>query len=278
MTQFHGQRRPPLRAPPPDLASAVAAITGLDPTPPPVGSGGGQAPGGRGRGRGSGRGRGVARRGTKRGGAAVAVGERPADGDSEGSPAKKSRLAENSTHLAAASADDTFAPAVCTVPGLPARESDLEDEEDSQVSSIEVELPARRPPSPVAAARASANNEQEQLIRAEKRLADLEAAMGGGGGVDALIADRKPQPAVTRLTHGTLQPISEGHATIERARERAGEVWGDEAGEVEEGWLLGEGQEGALRERGDALMLQDMMLASSSSPSFKVINMCVYFL
>lgn len=96
--------------------------------------------------------------------------------------------------------------------------------------------------------------------------------------MDALIADRKPQPAVTRLTHGTLQPISEGHATIERARERAGEVWGDEAGEVEEGWLLGEGQEGALRERGDALMLQDMMLASSSSPSFKVINMCVYFL
>lgn len=165
MPNFHGQRRAAPRVPPPDLASAVAAIIGLDPAPP--GAGAGQAAGRaargaaaagnvRGRAAGRGRGAGATRRGTKRGGAAVAVGARPVDSDSEGSPAKKSRLSESTATVAATEVGSDVSAAISTVPApapAPAEERDADtageiEDSFSQVSSIEVELPAHHPQLP----------------------------------------------------------------------------------------------------------------------------------
>jgi len=271
MANFHG-RRPAARAPPPDLASAVAAIIGMDPAPPAAReghAGAGRAPGSRGRGRGAGRGRGGAaaaqgrgadaasgRRAAKRAAVTGAAGAWAMHSTDEGSPSKKSKpdaaqLEEPHASAAAASREAE-------------RETVPEGEAaDSLGSSIEVELPPQHQqplavagrelnePAPGSgdpwpgAVAALGGSEEAHLRRAEQRRADLEAAMEGAhfGG--------KELEEATGANVELVQTFGR-----DEAEEVAGADWPH---------LLGGGQEAALRERGERVMLEDRMLACSPS-------------
>jgi hypothetical protein len=271
LANFHGQRRPGARAPPVDLASAVAAIVGLEPAPPAAREGrAGRAAGNRGRGRGAARGRGggavaqmlsadveTGRRAPKRATATGPVGEWAGPSASEGSPSKKSKPAD-------AQLEEQRSSAAAPVKNAE-RETELEEETaDSLVSSIEVELPPQRH-QPLAVARREpgqepahgggdggpsaetvhGGDEEAHLLRAEQRRADLEVAMQG-----ADFGGRELEQAT------------------DTNQEHVQTYWRDEEWEVAQAnWqpLLGEGQEAALRESGDRIMLEDRMLACSPS-------------
>ena len=132
MPNFHGQRRAPPPAPPPDLASAVAAIIGLEQPAATRGAGSKtHRRGGRGRGAAVHRGRAgeSVRRGSKRVEPALPA----ADTRSEGSPGKKSRVSDGvSRHTAGVGHAETCAAA-----------GDAEADSFSHMSSIEVELPVQ---------------------------------------------------------------------------------------------------------------------------------------
>ena len=275
--------RPTLAAPRSERAAAAAAAAavlrlcgGAPQRPAAREARAGRAAGNRGRGRGAARGRGggtvakglsadeTGRRAAKR---ATATGEPPKEPQhpvgewaghsaSEGSPSKKSKPAD-------AQLEEPHASAAAAVKNAE-RETELEEETaDSLVSSIEVELPPERL-QPLAvpgrepgqepahgggdgpgAVTENGGDEEAHLLRAEHRRADLEAAMQGAdfGGREL------EQATATNQEHVQM-------------------YWRNEEWEVAQAnWqpLLGEGQEAALRERGDRIMLEDRMLACSPS-------------
>jgi hypothetical protein len=174
MPNFHGQRRAMPSAPPSDLASAVAAIIGLDRKPAAAEAGSAATRGARARGRGGSRARsttlvrgcaretGGGKRGSKRGTAISAAGM-VTNHESESSPAKKGRQVERAASVAQPGVAEGTKQDAFSARRAP-EQADTDQDSQSAQSSIEVEVSARNQHSSIWSERA-----REELLEGDKQ-------------------------------------------------------------------------------------------------------------